>query len=47
MALMVYEGYTLYDRPAGGYRSVIDGENIIFDTVTQWYEYINLIKRKS
>lgn len=47
MALLRYEGYTLYDRPAGGYRSEIDGETILFDTASQWVQYINLIKRKS
>lgn len=47
MALLRYEGYTLYDGSAGGYLSEIDGETIVFDTASQWVQYINLIKGKS
>lgn len=47
MAILRYEGYTLYDRPGGGYRSEIDGVVILFDTASQWVQYINLIKGKS
>ncbi len=47
MALLRYEGYTLYAGPAGRYRSEIDGEVILFDTASQWVQYINLIKGKS
>lgn len=45
MAVLTYEGYTLMDRD-GGYLSIIDGEVILFDTASQWVQYINLIKRK-
>lgn len=41
---MTYEGYVLYDRAAGGYRSVIDGEVIQFDTASQWIQFIKFIK---
>lgn len=44
MALLTYEGYTLYDREAGGYLSVINGQTIVFDTASQWMQYIKLIK---
>lgn len=47
MAILRYEGYTLYDRQGGGYRSDIDGKVILFDTASQWVQYINLIKGKS
>lgn len=46
MALMTYEGYVLYDTMAGCYQSYIDGEMIVFDTASQWVQYINLIKQK-
>lgn len=47
MPVLAYEGFILYDRPAGGYRSDINGETILFDTASQWVQYINLIKHKS
>lgn len=43
--LLTYEGYALMERECGGYRSIIDGEVINFDTAAQWVSYINLIKR--
>lgn len=43
MAVLTYEGYTLVDRDYGGYLSIIDGEVILFDTASQWVQYINLI----
>lgn len=47
MPVLSYEGFVLYDRPTGGYRSDINGETILFDTASQWVQYINLIKHKS
>ncbi len=46
IAILTYEGYKLVERSSGGWRSVIDGEILNFDTAGQWYQYINLIKRK-
>lgn len=46
MAVLTYEGYTLVDRDRGGYLSIIDGEVILFDTASQWVQYINLIVRR-
>lgn len=47
MAIITYEGYALYSRDTGGYTSVINGESMLFDTASQWVQYINLIKRIS
>lgn len=44
MAVITYEGYTLMEREQGGWRSIIDGEVITFDTAAQWVRYIKLIK---
>lgn len=44
MAILTYKGFTLYGREAGGYLSVINGESLLFDTASQWVQYINLIK---
>ena len=44
--LLTYEGYTLTDRASGGYRSVIDGKPVTFDSAAQWVEYINILKGK-
>ena len=44
-AVITYEGYALFEW-GPGWKSEIDGEWRIFDTAGQWYEYINLIKRK-
>jgi len=46
MAVLTYDGYTLMDRDQGGYLSIIDGEVILFDTASQWIQYINLITRR-
>lgn len=46
MGVITYEGYTLMERRGGGWRSIIDGESINFDTAAQWVRYINLIKGK-
>lgn len=46
MALLTYEGFVLYDKPEGGYRSDINGRDIAFDTVSQWVQYINYIKTR-
>lgn len=43
-AVLTYEGYTLMERQQGGWRSIIDGEAINFDSAAQWVEYINRIK---
>lgn len=43
VAILTYEGYTLTERAQGGYRSVIDGETVSFDTASQWKQYIDLI----
>ena len=45
-AVLTYEGYTLMERECGGYRSVIDGEPINFDSVRQWVDYINTKMRR-
>lgn len=46
-AVLTYEGYILTERPQGGWRSIIDGEAISFDTAAQWVRYINrLIGKK-
>ena len=45
--VLTYLGYTLYDRPTGGYRCNIDGADVTFDTVSQWYQYIKLIRNKA
>lgn len=45
-AILTYEGYRLEERRSGGWRSIIDGESINFDTAAQWYQYINIIKGK-
>ena len=47
MAILTYEGYALYEQESGGYRSMINGQVVLFDTASQWVQYINLIKRKS
>lgn len=44
-AILTYEGYTLMERQQGGWRSIIDGEAINFDSAAQWVEYINRIKK--
>ena len=41
MVLIVYCGYELMERKAGGYRSVIDGEVLVFDTAGQWKQFID------
>lgn len=46
-AVLIYEGYKLLERSTGGWLSVIDGECINFDTTSQWYQYINIIKQKN
>jgi len=44
LACLTYEGYTLYGRDLGGYRSYIDGESVNFDTVSQWVQFINYLE---
>lgn len=46
-AILTYEGYTLTERAQGGYRSVIDGETVSFDTASQWKQYIDLIIKRN
>lgn len=46
-AILTYEGYTLMERQQGGWRSVIDGETVNFDSAAQWVQYINLIKNRN
>ena len=46
MALLTYEGFVLYDKPDGGYRSEINGHVILFDTVSQWKQYIDYMKTR-
>ena len=47
MGVITYEGFTLMERQDGGWRSIIDGEAISFDTAGQWVRYINrLIGKK-
>ena len=40
MELLKYEGYTLEDSPHG-YKSKINGEWLIFDTASQWKQFID------
>lgn len=44
--VLTYEGYLLSERDKGGYRSVIDGRPVYFDSTAQWMQYINLIKQR-
>jgi len=44
--VLTYEGYVLYERNLGGYRSDIDGRAVYFDSTAQWMQYINLIKQR-
>lgn len=44
-ALIIYEGYTLYEWGAG-YKSEIDGRWIKFDTAGQWKQYIDKVIRR-
>lgn len=43
MALLVYEGYTLYEW-GKGYKSLINDSWVMFDTASQWKRYIDRIK---
>lgn len=45
-AVLTYEGYTLTERPQGGWRSVIDGRLVNFDSAAQWVRYINNLMGK-
>lgn len=40
-AILTYEGYTLMERRQGGWRSIIDGESIDFDSAAQWKQFID------
>lgn len=40
MEILKYEGYTLEDSPLG-YKSKINGEWLIFDTASQWKQFID------
>ena len=42
--LIVYEGYALEERRSGGFRSLINGEIMVFDRPSDWARYINQIK---
>ena len=42
--MIVYCGYELMERKAGGYRSVIGKELLTFDTAAQWKHYIDRIQ---
>lgn len=44
MVVLTYEGYALLECPAGGYRSVINGQDLRFDTASQWVQYIDYLK---
>lgn len=44
MAAVTYMGYSLVERPQGGWRSIIDGEVLTFDTAGQWKKYIDYKK---
>lgn len=41
VAILTYEGYTLMERQQGGWRSIIDGESIDFDSAAQWKQFID------
>ena len=43
MVVLTYEHYSLHARERGGYFSVIDGETVLFDGVSQWKQYIDLV----
>ena len=44
-AVLKYNDFFLYEW-GKGWKSDINGEWMIFDTVSQWKDYIDLIKRK-
>lgn len=43
-ALLIYEGYTLYEW-GNAYKSLIDDEWISFDSASQWVKYIRNKKK--
>ena len=45
MALVTYEGYTLYEH-GSAYKSLINDRWMEFDSAGQWKRYIDKIKRK-
>lgn len=45
MALVTYEGYTLYEH-GSVYKSLINDRWIEFDSAGQWKRYIDNLKRK-
>jgi len=45
MALITYEGYTLYEWGCG-YKSEIGGRWVTFDSAGQWKRYIDQLIRR-
>lgn len=39
--IVTYDGYALEETSVGGYRSMIDGDMLRFDTAGQWKQFID------